>query len=726
MPFSDFRSISTDPVACQVAAALLARLSIPSDETPIEDKSGEENLLIAEAMAVLVERKVVVAAGVVRQEQREWVAAGWVGAAKQLPIDLVAAAMEAGQMRCSGEAIAVPLETLALGGDHRERGSSTEGSKAAEALLGVRGPADRSAVDPDGFADRMLRVAQVLTWGLALLRSQYLERQRNKRWGMMLRIAAQWSLQEESASLLEGIARGAAELLDAERATIFLWDREGKKLIGRPALGVAGNRLEVKDSEGVVGAVLQSGQPRRWHQGEDSEREINRSVDRKLSFQTRSLLAVPLWDQTRLNKPLPSSEASLPGPQVRPRDGRQGTRDPQSPRRPIGVFEVINRRHGVFSADDEIALEELSVQAAAAIQSTQSREALVDNRDRWMQAVAEGVQIIGDHPSIVALRSTAARVAETDLAVLILGENGTGKEVLARSIHFASPRRHEPFVAVNCAALVETLLESELFGHERGAFTDAHQSRAGKFELASGGTIFLDEIGDLSASGQAKLLRVLEEKKVVRVGGSQNISVNVRVIAATNQPLIRMVQEKRFREDLYFRLNVVTLNLPPLRQRGEDVRVLAEHFLTQFAQQIGRKVPALSSQAVAAMATYSWPGNIRELRNIMERVSYLFPGETIHAEELGIERGSSSVASSAAERWASGLEGNGAAESDSAAASRELGEATRLFQIRHIERAIARCHGNMTDAATELGLHRSNLYRKLRQLGIAQDEPPLS
>ena len=187
---------------------------------------------------------------------------------------------------------------------------------------------------------------------------------------------------------------------------------------------------------------------------------------------------------------------------------------------------------------------------------------------RWPQEAAEKVRLIGESPAIEALRSIIRRVADTDLAVLILGENGTGKEVVAQSIHYLSRRRDQPFVAVNCAAIPETLAESELFGHEKGAFTDAHEARRGKFELAAGGTLFLDEIGDLSLGGQAKLLRVMEEKVLVRVGGSTPIHTDARLLAATNQNLAEMVRAKRFREDLYFRLNVVTLDLPPLRERG--------------------------------------------------------------------------------------------------------------------------------------------------------------
>jgi Nif-specific regulatory protein len=312
--------------------------------------------------------------------------------------------------------------------------------------------------------------------------------------------------------------------------------------------------------------------------------------------------------------------------------------------------------------------------------------------------------MIGECPAIEALRSTIGRVANTELAILILGEHGTGKEVVSQMIHYLSARRNEALVAVNCAAVAETLLESELFGHEKGAFTDAHESRAGKFELASGGTLFLDEIGEMSPSGQAKLLRVLEEKVVVRVGGSAPIHTDARVIAATNRNLASMVREKKFREDLFFRLNVLTLELPPLRERGDDILILARHFLDQFCVKAGRKAPKFTAAASKRLLSHSWPGNIRELRNLMERLAYLSPGDKVDVNELAFvfsdDDGTSALLS---------LE-------------LPLNDATREFQTEYIKKQIQRARGSMTQAAGRLGLHRSNLYRKMRQLGMQLDE----
>lgn len=287
--------------------------------------------------------------------------------------------------------------------------------------------------------------------------------------------------------------------------------------------------------------------------------------------------------------------------------------------------------------------------------------------------------------------------------MLLLGENGTGKEVVARSLHLQSRRCDQPFVAVNCAAIAETLLESELFGHQKGAFTDAVADRAGKFELASGGTLLLDEIGEMSLAGQAKLLRVLEDKVVVRVGGSTPIQTDVRVIAATNQELAKLVREKRFREDLYFRLTVVTLNLPPLRERSEDVIVLAQFFLDQFGHQIGRPPPALSEDARRRLLSHAWPGNVRELRNLMERIAYLTSGSVIEESDLAFVLSPSS-----------------SGDVSQVPPNLTLSDATDLFQTRYIRQHIDSAAGNLAKAAERMGLHRSNLYRKMKQLGIEE------
>jgi transcriptional regulator with GAF, ATPase, and Fis domain len=513
-------------------------------------------------------------------------------------------------------------------------------------------------------------IAAVFGETLHAVRGSTLAHRRIVRLEAILEIAASWQQTQEMDELLTQMAETSTRLLHAERASIFLWDRPAKTLVGRPALGVEGGELSIPDDAGIVGEVVQKGQPLRVDLGEDDS-AIDRHVDEELNFQTRTLLCVPLFGQ---------------GGEL------------------FGAFEMINKIDGSFTDDDESALVELATHAAIALENTQQVEQLIKTRNQIADQSAGEVQLIGQCPAIEALRSTVQRVANTDLAILVLGENGTGKEVVSQMIHYLSRRRNEPLVAVNCAAMTETLLESELFGHEKGAFTDAHDTRIGKFEMASGGTLFLDEIGDMSLSGQSKLLRVLEEKIVVRVGGSTNIHTDARVIAATNQNLAEMVREKRFREDLYFRLNVVTLDLPALRQRGEDIIVLAEHFLANFCIKARRKPPKFSAAAKKRLLGHAWPGNVRELRNLMERLAYLSSGDKVDAEDLAFIL-SPDAEGPAMFSW-----------------DLPLADATKSFQVEYIKKLIEQSRGNMTEAAKRLGLHRSNLYRKMRQLDMDVDE----
>ncbi len=520
-----------------------------------------------------------------------------------------------------------------------------------------------------GALPRLSALSLALGAALDTARSRRCERERLERLETILSIASRWNQTPEMEPLLVQMAEAATKLLGADRASIFLWDRPNHTLVGRPALGVKGGELRIPDDSGVVGQVVATGEPRRIDAADQAP--INRQVDRELGYQTRTLLCVPL----------------------RTSSGEM-----------LGAFEVINKLSGEFTSDDESALVELAAHAAIALENTQQFEQLLSRHRHIVDQVAEGVQLIGESPAIEALRSTIRRVADTELAILILGENGTGKEVVSQSIHYLSRRRNEPFIAVNCAAITETLLESELFGHEKGAFTDAHESHQGKFELASGGTLFLDEIGDLSLGGQAKLLRVLDEKIVVRVGGSKPIHTDARVIAATNQNLADMVRQKRFRQDLYFRLNVVTLDLPPLRDRGDDVILLAEHFLSDFCRKAHRKPLKFSAAARSRLHSHLWPGNIRELRNLMERLAYLLPGDRIEADDLAF------------------ILSPGAESPSLTAIQLPLAEATDKFQIEYIKKNVERAKGNMSEAAKRMGLHRSNLYRKMRQLGMHTDE----
>lgn len=586
-------------------------------------------------------------------ESGRWSEWGSAGARHEPPRRLLADVLDHEQALVEGAWTAAPLAIRAGGG-------------AVLAVHAAHLPSDprRPACD---------ELAHVLGTGLATVRQREQAGRRIEQLERLVELGRQWSQIQRTDDLLQRIAEESAQLLRAERASIFLWDRASRTIVGRPALGVTDGELRLPDDVGTVGQVVRTGQPRRVDR-DTAQREIDRRVDHSLGFETRNLLCVPVR--------APRGEL-------------------------LGAFQVLNKRAGDFTDDDQAVLVELAAYAAVALANTQQYERLLRVQRQLTDEAAEQVQMIGECPAIESLRTTVARVAPTDLALLIVGENGTGKEVVAQSIHYLSPRRNQPLITVNCAALTETLLESELFGHEKGAFTDAHRARPGKFELADGGTLFLDEIGDMSPAGQAKLLRVLEEKIVVRVGGSQPIHADVRVIAATNQNLPRMVRERRFREDLFFRLNVVLLELPPLRERGEDVLLLAEHFIAVFSRRARRQSPRLSAAARRRLLAHTWPGNIRELRNLIERLTYLAPADTIEAEDLSFILAPDPQSTAIF------------------ALDQSLQAATHRFQIEYLTRQIAAAGGNMTVAAQRLGLHRSNLYRKMRSLGMnpGADEP---
>jgi two-component system nitrogen regulation response regulator NtrX len=310
-------------------------------------------------------------------------------------------------------------------------------------------------------------------------------------------------------------------------------------------------------------------------------------------------------------------------------------------------------------------------------------------------------EIIGDSAPMRALREQIATAAPSSGRVLIHGENGSGKELVARAIHTLSARAEQPFVEVNCAAIPEELIESELFGHERGAFTNALARRRGKFETADGGTLFLDEIGDMSLKTQAKVLRALEEQAFERVGGREKLHVDVRVIAASNRDVVSLIAQGAFREDLFYRLNVIPIEVPPLRARKEDVPVLVEHFIRVFCAENGKRLKTVTPAALTYFMTYDWPGNVRELRNMVERLVIMVPGETIGAEHLPPPLRPKSE--------------GGAAPGD----GRPLKEARDGFERAYILAELRAQDWNMTRTAERLGIERSHLYRKIRAYGIA-------
>ena len=333
-----------------------------------------------------------------------------------------------------------------------------------------------------------------------------------------------------------------------------------------------------------------------------------------------------------------------------------------------------------------------------ALKNALAQSSLRQENEKLREIVGPGPRMIGSSPAFLRAVEQAAMAARSDARVLLIGESGSGKELLAAHVHELSPFASGPFVKVNCAAIPTELIESELFGHEKGAFTGATSLRRGKFELADGGTLFLDEVGDLHAGSQAKLLRVLQEGEFHRVGGEQTIRVNVRVIAATNRDLGGMVSQGKFREDLYYRVSVVPIRVPALRERPQDIRPLADYFLEEFSKRNSLRAKAMDDDVYGSLETYPWPGNARELRNVVERMAILTQGDRITAASIPVE----------------------------IRVARETGprstvqEARESAEREHLLRALESANWNVSGAARALGMERTNLHKRIRALGLSR------
>ena len=364
----------------------------------------------------------------------------------------------------------------------------------------------------------------------------------------------------------------------------------------------------------------------------------------------------------------------------------------------LGAFDFIEK---------PLSLEKTVLVVRNAIRQRRLEAENVSLRAR----VGKHHEMVGESPCMIALRGLMDMAAPSNGRVLIFGENGTGKELVARNIHAMSHRRAGAFVEVNCAAIPEDLIESELFGHVRGSFTGAVADRRGKFELADGGTIFLDEIADMSLKTQAKVLRVLQEQVVEAVGGSRPVRVDVRVLAATNKDLPAEIRAGRFREDLYFRLNVVPVFVAPLRERRADIPLLANHFMSALAQEYGRRPKRFAADAIAALQAYAWPGNVRQLRNVVERLMIVVPRDVVVAADVG-----------PFDVWPfdDGVIQSSLPPVPAEDALRPLHEARDAFERAYILRALDLQRGNISRTAEALGVERSNLYRKMRGFGIGQ------
>jgi len=481
------------------------------------------------------------------------------------------------------------------------------------------------------------------------------------------------SSQQNLHVLLTHIVESAMQLCGGAASSLMLTDEERKALHFEVALGSKGNevkRFTVKMGEGIAGWVAQNNKSIIVNDVAQDHRHL-RTISRQVGYPVTTMLAVPM--------------------QVRDKC--------------IGVVEVLNKaQEEEFNQEDLEWLEIFAGQAALAIVNARSFERAYSEIQILQDRTPSGESfhtMVGKSPVMKELLRMVERVAKTDSSVLILGESGVGKELFAEQIHLHSPRSHAPFVRVNCAALPEGLLESELFGHVKGAFTSAINNRKGRFEAADGGTIFLDEIGDMPLSLQAKLLRVIQEKTFEKVGSDITVTVNTRILAATNKDIEAMVGRGEFRSDLYYRLNVLPLQIPPLRGHTEDIPELARFFLSKYMQANKKHFEGFSENAIEAMLTYSWPGNIRELENCIERACVIAGGSWIEQDDLFPQAG--------------------AGEMRSQAKNQNLKIALNVFKTNFIRKVLDENSWNQTEAAKALDIQRTYLSKLIKELNIKEE-----
>ena len=481
--------------------------------------------------------------------------------------------------------------------------------------------------------------------------------------------------------VLSRVAEQATSVFDAEGASVLLLDGDRNELVFRAATGPKGKELmgeRFNATLGIAGQALRTGRP--VHVSDVSQnRNFFEGVDAKSQMRTRSIIAAPLIHMSHK----------------------------------LGVVEVINPRRYTAVSETELRLVELFANlAAAAVRSGQVFDRISRDNRAFREANALP-KIVGSSKAMQQVLELCRKVAPSNATVLVTGETGTGKELVARAIHDSSNRREKPFVAINCAALPETLLESELFGHEKGAFTGAAERKLGRFELADGGTLFLDELGEMSASTQVKLLRVLQEREFVRVGGVKTIVCDVRIVAATNRDLAREMNEGRFREDLFYRLNVFPIQVPPLRDRLEDLPLLIDHFASQVAPSLGVRAPSIAPETLEAMSAYHWPGNVRELRNIVERCTLLAGGGEVRPIHLPQEIGRCIVAEVGAA--AHMVDAGPASVEPRPMSSRLAGQEKAM-----ILKALQDTEWNQSAAARQLGISRDHLRYRLKKYDLKQ------
>lgn len=466
--------------------------------------------------------------------------------------------------------------------------------------------------------------------------------------------------------VLQAVAESASKVMNAEACSVLMLDTRRNKLVFRAASGQVGHSLinqEFDADRGIAGKVATTGKAEAVLDVSQNP-SFYPAIDEKSEFQTRALLCAPMRRKDSI----------------------------------IGVIEVINKiPDDVFSQQDMTLLEVFANLAAIGADNARQYEKLKLENQGFRESSLGNRQIIGQSQALQAALKMCQRVAASNSTVLLLGESGTGKELAARHIHTSSPRSDKPFIAVNCAALPESLLESELFGHEKGSFTGATSQKLGRFELADGGTLLLDEIGEITQPVQLRLLRVLQERQFVRVGGTKVISSDVRIVAATNRDLKQAVAEGAFREDVYYRLNVFPVELPALRERREDIPLLIDFYLEHYAKQLAMPQPKIADAAMAMMAAYHWPGNIRELQNVVERAVLLADDGMVGTEHLPRE-----------------IIGDSQEQALPANDSGSLWDYERAMIVR----ALDQNNWNQTQAAKTLGISRDNLRYRLKKYDI--------
>jgi len=472
-------------------------------------------------------------------------------------------------------------------------------------------------------------------------------------------------------SLLVHILDSATRLTEGEASNLLLVNKETQELHFEIFLGRSrenSSRYTIKMGEGIAGWVALHNRSMIVVDAENDERSQH-DISKDLNIPYKTMMAVP----------------------IRVKDEC------------LGVIELMNKKGGKsFNEEDQEWLEIFATQAGIAIVNARSMEKAHDKINQLLhEQIKSGVPhhpIIAKSASIREKLEIVERVAKTDSSVLLLGESGVGKEIFAEQIHLKSNRSDKPFVKVNCAAIPEGLLESELFGHVKGAFTSAVSSRHGRFELANGGTIFLDEIGELPLALQAKLLRVIQERTFEKVGSDVTVTVDVRILAATNRDIEKQVENGEFRSDLYYRLNVLPIYIPPLRQRVEDIPDLAELFLKKNIKETKNQITGFSEDAMETMLSYSWPGNIRELENCIERACVIGKGKRIEVEDLFLKSPGQHVLP---------IDG-----------SRNLKNAENGFRARFIKQVLEENNWNQTEAAKALDIQRTYLSRLAKELDI--------